>query len=194
MRDYKSVVSLGILIFAGRTALMYIFVFYMPTYMISVLHFARTTAFLCGGVSGAALLLVSPLAGFLADRLKRRKPLVVWPTIVGTLLIYPAFALLNQKAELGMALAIVAAFVGCFTLSASASFLLVTEVFPPQVRATGLSVIYSFGVSLLGGFAQFAVTWLISVTGDPLSPVWYSVAGSLLTLAALAFFPERRLK
>jgi MFS transporter, MHS family, proline/betaine transporter len=192
MRAHKHVVSLGILIFAGRTALMYIFVFYMPTYIISVLHLPRTTAFLCGCVSGATLLVVSPFAGILADRLRRRKPLVIWPTVLGTLLIYPAFALLNQKAELGVALVIVAAFVGCFTLSASASFLLVTEVFPRQVRATGLSMIYSFGVSVFGGFAQFAVTWLISVTGNPLSPVWYSVGGSLLTLVALAFYPERR--
>jgi MHS family proline/betaine transporter-like MFS transporter len=194
LQSYRGVLVLGIMIFAGRTALMYIFVFYMPTYMISVLHMARTTAFLSGCVAGGTLLLVSPLAGLLADRLERRKGLIVWPTIVGTVLIYPAFWLLNQAAALGVALAIIAAFVACLTLGASASFLLLTEVFPKRVRSTGLSVIYSFGAAVFGGFAQFIVTWLISVTGNPLSPVWYAIAGSLITLFALWRFPERRVE
>jgi MHS family proline/betaine transporter-like MFS transporter len=192
LQDYRSELVLGIMIFAGRTALMYIFVFYMPTYMISVLHMARTTAFLSGCVSGCTLLVVSPIAGLLADRFERRKALIVWPTIVGTVLIYPAFWLLNHAAQLGIALAIVAAFVACLTLGASASFLLLTEVFPKRVRSTGLSMIYSFGAAVFGGFAQFIVTWLISITGNPLSPVWYAVAGSLITLFALWRFPERR--
>jgi MHS family proline/betaine transporter-like MFS transporter len=193
IRGYRGALILGILIFAGRTGLMYIFVFYMPTYMIGVLHMAPTTAFLAGCVSGVTLLVVSPLAGWLADRFERRKPLVVWPTLIGTVLIYPAFALLNRADSLGISLAIICAFVACFTLGASSGFLLVTEVFPKQVRSTGLSVIYSFGVSVFGGFAQFIVTWLIKETGNPLSVVWYAVVASLITILALWAFPERRI-
>ena len=65
------------------------------------------------------------------------------------------------------------------------------RVIPKRVRATGLSVVYSVGVSIFGGFAQFIVTWLIRATGNPMSPAWYVVACSAISLCALLALRER---
>ena len=59
------------------------------------------------------------------------------------------------------------------------------EIFPVEVRATGMSLVYALGVAIFGGFGQFIVTWLISATGSPIAPAWYVMACALATLAAL---------
>ncbi|MGI4815282.1 MAG: MFS transporter [Janthinobacterium lividum] len=192
MHSYRRQLLIGILMIVGGTASMYIVVFYMPTYLIRVLHMPPTTAFLSGCVAGAILLIGSPLAGLLSDHLPRRKPLVVFSTLLGALLIYPAFWLLNHTAQLGIALVVIGALVACLSLGSGSSFLLLMEGFPKPVRATGLSVIYSVGVSIFGGFAQFIVTWLISTTGNPMSPAWYMIGCSVVSLAALSVLREAR--
>ncbi|MCC8393599.1 MFS transporter [Paraburkholderia sp. MMS20-SJTR3] len=192
LSEHKRALIVGILMIVGSTATMYIAVFYMPTYMIRVLHMPAGTAFVSGCVAGAMLLVGSPLAGLLADRLKRRKPVVMATTLCSALLIYPAFWLLNHTASVGAALAVVAALVACLAFGSPAGFLLLLESFPKQVRATGISVVYSFGVSLFGGFAQFIVTWLLSATGNPMSPAWYMIGCGAISLCALAAMRETR--
>ncbi|KAF7963439.1 hypothetical protein AWV80_09600 [Cupriavidus sp. UYMU48A] len=60
------------------------------------------------------------------------------------------------------------------------------------MRATGLAIIYACGVTLFGGFAQFIVTWMLSVTGNPLSPAWYVLGCGTASLLALLAFAEQR--
>jgi MHS family citrate/tricarballylate:H+ symporter-like MFS transporter len=44
----------------------------------------------------------------------------------------------------------------------------------------------------LGGTAQLVVTWLIRVTGDPLSPAWYLIASGIVGVAAMMMMKETR--
>lgn len=192
LRSYRRTVLLGILMIVGGTASVYIVVFYMPTYLIRVLHMAPTTAFFAGCVSGLTLLVGSPIAGLLSDRLPSRKPLVVCSSLLSAVLIYPAFWLLSHDPSVGLALLVVFVMVACLALGAGTVLLLLVQAFPQQVRATGLSVVYGLGVSIFGGFAQFIVTWLISITGNPMSPSWYMVACSGITLVAVTLFREVR--
>jgi MFS transporter, MHS family, proline/betaine transporter len=45
---------------------------------------------------------------------------------------------------------------------------------------------------IFGGFGQFIVTWLIRVTGTPLAPTFYVMAGLVLSLIAVACIPATR--
>lgn len=40
------------------------------------------------------------------------------------------------------------------------------EALPRHHRATGMSIMYSVGVTIFGGFAPLIVTWLIAATGS----------------------------
>jgi MHS family proline/betaine transporter-like MFS transporter len=60
-----------------------------------------------------------------------------------------------------------------------------SELFPVRTRATGLSISYSFGVTIFGGFAPFIVTWLIAQTGSSLAPAFYVAFGAVVSLVAL---------
>ena len=191
MRHNRRQVLCGILAIIGGTASTYVVIFYMPTYLIKVVGMPRHTAFLSGCVAGATMLAVSPLAGLLADLRRARKPLVVWSNLVMLAAAVPAFTLLAHAPGEPAVLATVAFLVACSALGSTPCLLLLMESFAPRVRATGLSLVYAVGVSIFGGFAQFAVTWLLSASGDPAAPSWYVAAGSCAALCGLALLPEK---
>jgi MHS family proline/betaine transporter-like MFS transporter len=63
---------------------------------------------------------------------------------------------------------------------------LMAELFPTSMRTTGLSVAYSCGVAMFGGFAPAINAWLIEATGNSLAPSFYLMAAALISIAALA--------
>ena len=65
------------------------------------------------------------------------------------------------------------------------------EMFPKSIRTTGMAAAYGIGVSVFGGFAQFFVTWLLQVTGQPLAPAWYMMATVALSTLALLWIRDR---
>jgi len=74
----------------------------------------------------------------------------------------------------------------------SVLLVVIPESMPKAVRSAGLSVAYSLAVTLFGGTAQPIVTWLIHVTGDPVSPGWYLVLASVVGLLAVLMLPETK--
>lgn len=185
LREHRRALGLGILLMLGGTTMTYVTIFFMPSYTGKILNMSLATAFLSGCVAGAVLAITSPLAGWLTDRLGRRKPLLYGALLASLLLTYPAFYLINHYPSLGMLLPVVAVLVTLLALCSTPGLLLILESFPAQLRATGLGLVYSVGVTIFGGFAQLTVTWLISISGNPMAPAWYLMACQLISLAAL---------
>jgi MFS family permease len=142
-------------------------------------------------VAGCSTFLFSLLGGWLADRFGRRVVMIV-PRILLTLLVWPAFRLLAWHPE-ALTLYLAAITLTALTaVSSTASLVAIPELLPASIRATGLGVTYAIGVSLFGGTTQFVITWLLGVTQNPVSPAWYVVLTSLITLAAMLAMPESR--
>ena len=100
------------------------------------------------------------------------------------MLTYPLFLLMNT----GSLAAAIAAHVGlaviesvfvCCSLAAGA------ELFATRVRYGGFSIGYNFSVAIFGGTAPYIATFLVSSTGNPLSPAFYVIHGALLTFLTL---------
>ena len=68
---------------------------------------------------------------------------------------------------------------------------LLSEQFPVETRAIGVSLSFSIAVTVFGGFAPFVATWLIAQTGDSLSPSYYLIFTALLSLVALIGIQRR---
>jgi MFS family permease len=72
-----------------------------------------------------------------------------------------------------------------------------TEIVPPEVRASGFSTSYSLATALFGGFTPAISTWLIHATGDKAAPGgWMALAGLMgiigcLLILSLASKPFR---
>lgn len=188
-RDHLGKVIAGVGMIIGGTASNAVVVLYMSTYAVRQLHLPPASALFAGLVAGLVTLVVSPLAGALSDRVGRRK-VAAMAYLLMALTIYPAFLLLNAQPMLGTLLAVVV-FLGALNAGGGATIIItLAEIFPVEVRATGMSLVYALGVAIFGGFGQFIVTWLISATGSPVAPAWYVIACCALTLIALRSIPE----
>ena len=76
--------------------------------------------------------------------------------------------------------------VGAMALAVAGLPALLAELFPIHTRTTGLSISYSFGVMIFGGFAPFIVQWLIEATGSKLAPSFYMMLAAGISIIALA--------
>lgn len=190
LSDHARLIVLAVLIIMGGTVATYVGN-YMTTYAISTLHLPASTALTATVVSGVALFVGALAGGWLADRYGRRG-VMLWPRVLLTLTTWPLFLMLARQPSAGTLYAATILLTLLTAISSAASLVVIPELLPRSIRATGLSIAYAVGVSLFGGTTQFIVTWLLKVTGDPTSPAWYVTATSLITLAAMWVLPESR--
>lgn len=140
-------------------------------------------------LAGAVLIILTPLGGALSDRLGR-KPVILAGSVGYLVLSYPMFLWMSQgtfTAALSGQLvsAVLSALYGGASLAAF------VELFPTRTRYSGLALSYNLAVAICGGTTPLVATWLVNVTGSPLTPAFYLMAAALgTTLAALAM-PER---
>jgi MFS family permease len=181
---------LGVLLIVGGTVATYV-ANYLTTYAITTFHFSASISLSATLVAGCSTFVFSLLGGWLADRFGRRVVMIV-PRILLALLVWPAFLLLAwHPAALTLYLTAIT-LTALTAMSSTASLVAIPELLPASIRATGLGVTYAIGVSLFGGTTQFVITWLLGVTQNPVSPAWYVVITSLITLGAMLAMPESR--
>ncbi|MCP3717396.1 MFS transporter [Paraburkholderia sp. CNPSo 3281] len=192
LRDHGKVVAQGILTIIGGTVGTYLVVYFMPTYMVRELHLPASLSMLSGCVSGLVCLASSLLGGWLADRRAQRKPLVVASMGFVLVALYPAFRMMLQFPSVPLVLGISAMLAGSLYFGGSVMLLILMELLPAEVRASGLSLIYSVGVTVFGGSCQFVVTWLLARTGNPLAPAFYMMSCGAVTLLAVLSVREQR--
>ncbi|HKT95965.1 MAG TPA: MFS transporter [Paraburkholderia sp.] len=163
---------LAVGIVAQSTVGVYILQLYMPLYAVKQLHMAAATSFGVVVLNGGLQFALSPVMGALSDRIGRLRIMLTTSVLLAAL-TYPMFALLKAHATLGWLLVLQGA-AGIFKAAYSGPMpALMSEIFPVRVRSTGLSITYSLGVTLFGGFAPTIAEVLIHWTGDTLAPAWY---------------------
>ena len=58
---------------------------------------------------------------------------------------------------------------------------LLSEMFPPQIRYSSMSIPYHIGTGYFGGFLPFIATALVARTGNIYAGLWYPIGIALLT-------------
>jgi MHS family proline/betaine transporter-like MFS transporter len=180
----------GVLLIIGSTVCANIVTFYMPTYAISVLHMAPSNALAAAIVSGLVVFAGSIVAGLLSDRFGR-KTVVFYARLGLVLALYPAFRWISldpTPVNLMVAVAVLSTF---SALTTAPSITMIAEMFPASLRASGMSVVYSVGVSVFGGFAQASAVWLIHVTGSTLAPAYYTMICVTVSTLSLIFIRDK---
>ncbi len=164
----------------------YVILIYMPTFAQTQLHFAAKDAFKVQVTALITLALLTPTAGWLADRYAVR-PLLMLGSASLLVALLPLFHRVHAAPTFAnlMLLQVTVCVLFAFYFGPVASA--VAEQFPPGVRSTGLSLAYNFAVMLFGGFAQFIVTWLIGTTGDPYAAAYYVMFGAFAGFCAACF-------
>ena len=186
---------LAIGIVAQSTVGVYVLQLYMPLYAVKQLHMAAAASFGVVVLNGGMQFIFSPVMGALSDRIGRIRIMLTTSILMG-LLIYPMFAWLQTHPTIGWLL-VLQGVAGIFKASYSGPMpALMSEIFPTQVRSTGLSIAYSIGVTIFGGFAPTIVETFIHLTGDKLAPSYYVLLAAVLSGISLIIvaFRMRRVR
>ncbi len=179
----------GVMLVIGGTAANAVVVLYMSTYAVRQLGLSPASGLFAGVTAGLLTLVMAPVGGALSDRYGRKRIGWIFSAML-VVLIYPSFVILGAHPTLPTLLVVVTCLSAVFAAGSGATIILLAEIFPAQVRASGLSMVYALGVAIFGGFGQFIVTWLIQATGSPLAPAYYVIACSLASMVALATLRE----
>ncbi len=137
---------------AGGTAAFYTFTTYMQTYVRLSVGLAPDTTTVVIFFSLVFAAAIQPLYGALSDRIGR-KPLLIFFGVVGTLTTVPILtAMKDTKSPLLVFLLICAAWI--FTAGyTSINAIVKAELFPTNIRASGIAIPYALTVSIFGGTA-----------------------------------------
>ncbi|MCS3471509.1 MHS family proline/betaine transporter-like MFS transporter [Pseudomonas sp. JUb42] len=183
--EHKRSLALITMMVVGGTVSVYVLSFYLSTYAIHNLGLPQKTALWISVTSGLTLLIFAPVWGAWSDRLGRRR----LPMIIGKLmliaLLYPAFWLFNAYPTLYVILPLAALLGVFYAMGSSPQYSLMCESFPKRIRATAISIAYTFAVTVFGGSSQAIVTWLTLATGNNLAPAWYMSGCLCVSLFAL---------
>jgi MHS family proline/betaine transporter-like MFS transporter len=166
------------------TVIFYIFLSYMPTFMQKYLKLGSTAALWSNTIGILVLVIAIPFMGYLSDRIGRR-PLLIASCIAFIVLPYPIFSMMLAGTGLGVVILMQVLFGLCIALYSGPGPAAISEIFPNAVRSTWMSSRYSLSVAIFGGFAPYIATWLIDRTGVPISPVFYVMAASVISLVVL---------
>lgn len=188
-REHGTTVLAAILSIIGGTAAAYVVTFYMPTYAIRELGLPPPVALFGAALTGLLSFVAAPLVGVWTDRVGR-KSLIVGSRVALALLIYPGFLWLNASPTPAVLFTVVGLLSLTLVVQTVPGITMLPEMFPKHVRATGMSLVYSVGVAVFGGFSPFISTWLLNATGNKLAPAWYLLAVSLVSMIGLLWMRD----
>lgn len=159
----------------------YVGITYAPTFLTSVGKFTEADALGLSTVAAVAVIVVTPIAGWLSDRWGRR-PVLLFFVVAALLSSFTMFALMARGSG-GFALlgAVVLACVagGVSAVAASA----IPEQFASSSRLSGMALGFTAATALFGGLAPWVANQLIESTG------WQPVPGAMIAVVALAVVP-----
>jgi MHS family proline/betaine transporter-like MFS transporter len=169
------VVALSILLFSAY----YVAYVYVNIHMQTVLKFDADFAYMSTTLTLLVSVIAMPMFGALSDKIGR-KPVFVGASIAALVISIPAFLLFEQ----GGAIAVLAHIILGLVDSALMGVALSTyaEMFPTEIRYTGIAFGFSVGAALAGGTAPYICTWLVNLTGNPLAPAFFLIVTAVITL------------
>ncbi len=164
----------------------YVILIAMPTFAQHQLGIPSGQAFEVQVTALLTLLVLTPIAGWLADRFALR-PLLMIGSAAMLVVVLPLFHRVHTTPNFGNLMLLQVTVCALFAFYFGAVATAVAEQFPAGVRSTGLSLAYNLAVMLFGGFAQTIVAWLTHTTGDPYAAAYYVMFGAVVGFSAACF-------
>ena len=188
-RDHPKAALRVVGITIAGTLLYYMWMSYMPGYASSAMGIDLNEALLANTIAAAYFICLLPFVALLSDRFGRK------PTMFGfafgfLVFAFPAFKLLEQGT---FGTLLVVELIGVTLLAGYSAncAVIMSEQFPPEVRATGIGMPYALAVALFGGTAPYVTTWMAGAGYRDLT--WlYVAAAALIGCVVYATMPETK--
>ena len=159
----------------------YVGITYVPTFLSATAHAGDRFALSVSTVAAVAVVLVTPIVGWIADRFGRRSVLRML-ALCSIALPAAMFSLVNASslpATMGAAVVLALLAGGVSAVGAVAS----AEQFPGASRLSGLALGNTGATVLFGGFAPLVAQVVVDATG------WASSPGLLIAATAVCVLP-----
>ena len=162
VRNHKLPVLYSTLIFIGNNAAGYLLIAFFISYATKTLKMPTPQILLATTLASFGWLIFTLVGGWLSDRIGRVKTFLAGYAIVFVWMI-PMFALIDTKDIVlyGVALFVLTVGLGLSYGPMSAMY---AEMFPANVRYSGISIGYAFGAILGGAFAATIAESLLQST------------------------------
>jgi proline/betaine transport protein TphA len=186
--NYPTVLFRAILLTAITAISDYLLIGYFTIYLSNTKGLQLKDAMLINTISICVFLFFIPLFGFLSDRFGRKK-IFSGGLLSLMVFIFPIFFLLSYKTFF---LSLIAEILFVVILAAMDGVILtmLAELFPTEIRNTGLTLSYNIALALFGGTAPFIATALVHATHLSLAPAMYSIFAAAIALISIFFFKE----
>lgn len=179
----RASVLTGMALVLMTTVSFYMITAYTPTFG-KLLHLPERAVLLVTAAVGASNLVWLPLVGTLSDRIGRR-PILIACTLLAILTAYPAMLWATSAPSVARLVVVELWLSALYASYNSAMVVYLTEIVPPEVRASGFSLAYSLATAV-GGFTPFIVTFAIRATGNQAIPgAWLTVCAAISLVAVL---------
>ncbi len=187
---YKTMVLIMCMYMLGNVAFYLNFV-YLTSFTVTHHQLNYTTSFYLNCLITLIYALFIPLFAYLSDLFCGER-IMKSACILMMIVTLPIFKLILtgtvEHQFLGQIL--LAALLGMFSGPLS---LIAAESLPLNVRYSGFAVSLNFGAALFGGTTPLIATWLTQQTHNSISPAYYLMAITFVSLLALSFLPLSKL-
>ncbi|MEU9656395.1 MFS transporter [Streptomyces chartreusis] len=188
-REVAGAIALGAGRIMGWAAAGYTFLVVLPSYLQSTLDASFQQALIATVLANFGFAVTIVPAGLLSDRFGRRPVMLTGAVLVVVL----AVPLLNLLQDPGVSLTVKGAAVwgagAVVGLMAGPGPAMLAELFPTNVRYTGLGLAYALSNAVFSGCAGLIITETIERTGSVDIPAYYAAATCAVSALALAWTP-----
>ncbi|SED52616.1 MFS transporter [Streptomyces sp. PAN_FS17] len=188
-REVAGAIALGAGRIMGWAAAGYTFLVVLPSYLQSTLDTSFQQALIATVLANFGFAVTIVPAGLLSDRFGRRPVMLTGAVLVVVL----AVPLLNLLQDPGVSLTVKGAAVwgagAVVGLMAGPGPAMLAELFPTNVRYTGLGLAYALSNAVFSGCAGLIITETIERTGSVDIPAYYAAATCAVSVLALAWTP-----
>ncbi|MFD2420075.1 MFS transporter [Amycolatopsis pigmentata] len=170
---------LGIFL-CGSFFAFYVFLTYVPTYLLGHTQFGARAIFLSALIAQCFMMCIVPFSGTLADRFGRR-PVLFAAQALFVILSVPVFLLMGLR-TFGFVLLAQLAIVVPIGLHQGVQTPIMLELLPTRVRVSGGGLAFAVASALFGGTAPIFAVWLVGRTGTGIS-----IAIAVMVAAVISF-------
>ena len=189
------IVGQGMLMVMLTTVSFYFITVYTPDFG-KTLNLAPSDALLVTLIVAIANFIWLPVGGALSDRVGRQPVLIAMAALI-LVVSYPALSWLSDGPSFGKLIAVEMLFSLGYGVYNGAMVAALTEVVPPEVRASCFALAYSLAAALFGTATPIVSKTLIRLFGEAAPAFWLSLAAACSIAAVLSIYrreaPARQL-